>query len=201
MDRRTLLAGCGVALLPVAGCLAARTERDLDGEIRPDDDPDVVPAPLVCQNTEYDRLQKFYSPDDLEWGESGEFVLRVSGLSFTYGDTVEIRLRNASNATEEIGALQRYNLEVYTEDGWLDVRVLTDQFQPAFPDDGGDFDPGDEFEWAIELTESGIDRADFALQQTTVCPELGSGRYRFVFTNQFGAEQTVAVAFDLQADG
>ena len=51
--------------------------------------------------------------------------------------------------------------------------------------------PREVFEWSLRLTEAGIvpDEKDFI-----VCPELISGRYRFVYW----ISTPVAVAFDLQ---
>ena len=195
MHRRDLLAAfAGSSLALTAGCL----NDGLDGAIHPDDDPEVVPEPLQCPEDSFERLGPKYDPAEVHWGDAEMLALRIEDTDYEYGDVIELTLTNVGGETEELNDYRSFNLEIYTEYGWQDVRVDTEPDVPrAFPDDGTGHDPDETWRWEIELSESGIEEASFLAESTRVCPELQSGRYRFVFANQFGAEEAVAVAFDV----
>jgi hypothetical protein len=80
---------------------------------------------------------------------------------------------------------------VRTENGWQDVRGSTEHERFAYTDEAVMHRPGEGFEWTFELTESGL-VADHT-HDLTVCPDLQTGRYRFVYFSP-----GVAVSFDLQ---
>lgn len=58
---------------------------------------------------------------------------------------------------------------------------------------GLELGPGDTITWSLQLTEKGV-LPDPNYEHLRACPELVTGRYRFVF---FGVEPAVAVGFDL----
>ena len=195
MHRRDLLGALvesGLAL--TAGCL----HDGLDGAIRPDGDLETVPEPLHCPEDGVERLAAKYAPAEVHWGDAERLALRVGATDYGCGDVIELTLTNIGDETEELTDYRSFNLEIDTADGWQDVRVDTEPDVPqAFPDDGTGLDSGETWHWEIELSESGVEEASFLAESTRVCPELQSGRYRFVFATQFGAEEAVAVAFDV----
>lgn len=176
---------------PTPGPTAAATPA---GAIRPDSDPETVPADYHCESESRERLSTGYG--DVAWGSAEGFALRVNTLDFEYGETVAIELRNVSDETLDTGNEHKFNLECYTDDGWREVRVPTTDDALPYTDEGVDHDPSEGFEWAIELTESGIEAASYHGDDLTVCPDLPGGRYRFVYWGVLG-ESSVAVAFDI----
>lgn len=191
VNRRTILAGLGTAgLANLAGCATK-----VFGDVRPDDAPDSVPEGLVCDDKDFERYNQPYSEDHLYWGDSEDFSLRVNDLSFGYGDTANVSLTNTSWSSTNTGNQHLYNLEIYTEDGWQDVRGEDGPF--VHRDEAINHTPLGGFGWEIELTENGI--ADATRHQLMVCPETKSGRYRFVYWGLIG-DAAVAVAFDLHRD-
>ena len=208
MHRRDLLAVlAGTGPVFMAGCLdeensdSTRTdgsETAVNGAICPDDDPESVPEPLQCEKDEFERLEAKYDPDEVYWGDAEILALQIDAVDYEYGDSLELTVTNTGAEPEEINDYRWFNFEIYTESGWQDVRGDTEPGEPrAFPDDGTSHDPGEEWNWEIKLTEAGIEQQSFFPESTQVCPELQSGRYRFVFANQFGAEEAIAVAFDV----
>jgi len=212
MRRRDLLCTLGGSGLGLsAGCLDEQqlpdpphngsdtgVTDDVEGLIRPDDDPDPVTASLDCTDDEFSRIKAKYDHDGVYWGDAEIFALRVSEIAYEYGDTLSLTLTNTSRSEEEINDYRWFNFEIYTADGWQDVRGDTNPDDSRiYADDGGGHERGEEWHWEIELTETGIETASFSSDRTRVCPELQSGRHRFVFANQFGAEKAIAVAFDL----
>ncbi|WP_200531126.1 hypothetical protein [Halorubrum sp. LN27] len=183
----------------------------LDGFVRPDGDPQTVPAPLDCEDGAFERHPGFYS-DGVSWGSgggtgedgdgSGPLELRVvnpaydgddraAALTFERGDDVRIELTNVSAREEYVGNHGKYNVEVLTEDGWMDVRGGDDD-QFGYTDEAIAHRPGETVAWEFELTESGLVADENQPGGLRVCPDLQPGRYRFVF---FGAAD-VAAAFD-----
>lgn len=194
MNRRTFLAGGGAAGLgSIAGCVD-RVLFGVSGSVRPDEGPETAPSELICDDEGFERHPAGYEEEGIHWGDIDAFALRVDDLEFEYGDTAHITLTNTSLSEEGTGNRLKYNLEVYPEGGWQDVRERyghTDELVTHSPREG--------FEWGIELTEEGIreEMPELEDDELTVCPDLESGRYRFVFFGVGGTGEAVAVAFDM----
>jgi len=170
----------------------------LPGYVRPDSEPEPIPA-LECDREDIERHPQGFEEDRLTWGtvdQEGEpiFALRIERTDYEYGDTARIRLTNVADEQLATGNSAKYNLQAYTESGWEDVRVADADRPFAYTDEAILHSPGEGFDWTIELTESGIEAA--AQQDVDVCPELASGRYRFVLWEASG--DPVAVSFDLR---
>lgn len=184
--RRAFLAGLGTAsLTSLSGCLTT-----VAGHVRPQSDPKVVPEHLVCEDDGFERHYPGYSASEVQWGNADGFSLRVNRVAFEYGETARITLRYTAIGTDVIGVKGKYNFEKYTQNGWQDVRGSNET--QAYIDLGVGKMTGQGWTWNIELTENGIAEATSA--DVTVCPELSSGRYRFVY---WGVDGAVAVAFDI----
>lgn len=224
MNRRSLLGLLGTTSLSFAGCAEQREEADtptptptptseeaetetpaqpadaddLDGYVRPEDDPKPIDE-LVCKDEEFERHAKVY--DSISWGihradSHKEFALRVNQLSFKHGNEVKIQLTNLTNEPQGVPNEIYYNLEVYTEAGWQDVRGWVEglPYGDPFPysEEINNQQPGDGYEWSFKLTEEDILKDHTFKEELTVCSGLPSGRYRFVFT-----QGGIAVGFDV----
>lgn len=170
----------------------------LAGYVRPDGEPEPVPA-LECDRDDVNRHPQGFEEGSLAWGtvdQGGEptFALRIEHTDYEYGDTARIRLTNVADEQLATGNSAKYNLQAYTESGWADVRVADADRPFAYTDEAVLHSPGEGFEWTIELTESGIEAV--SQHDVRVCPELASGRYRFVFWEASGGP--AAVSFDLR---
>lgn len=174
---------------------------ELPGHVRPDGEPETVPDALICDEEPFERHGAWFDEDDLEWGEATDeegrvrLALRVDELAYELGETVTVALTNVTNGRQYTGNRHKYNLQVRTEGGWQDVRGSTDEdgLLP-YTDEAVVHEAGDGFEWSFELTEDGVVEDHVHEDTLAVCPDLGPGRYRFVFW-----EPAVAVAFDVVA--
>ncbi|MFD1572489.1 MULTISPECIES: hypothetical protein [Halorubrum] len=185
MKRRSFLLG-STGIAGLSGCLGIQSGNE-SGNIRPEGNPTDAPNEFVCESSEFNRHLKPYDSDNLRWGDTDEESLRVDGLSFNYGETAEISLH-----ANERGTSDSFNFEIYTENGWRDVRGVVDDSKIGYTDElvnGG-------FTWELELTEEGIISASNDTIPLEVCPDLVSGRYRFIFWGLIG-DGSVAVSFDI----
>jgi hypothetical protein len=172
---------------------------DLPGHVRPEGDPEPV-APLECEKEGNQRHAQWFEEADLQWGDlevDGETVLslRVEELEYAYGETVRIDLTNVTDRVVDTGNRHKYNLQVYTDEGWQDLRVKDENGGFAYTDDAVLHPPGEGFEWSLELTEEGLVAGTFH-GAAEVCPDLSGGRYRFAYFGAIG-DGALAVAFDL----
>lgn len=171
---------------------------DLPGYVRPEGDPETVPAALDCEDEAFVRHPQAFEEDDLNWGDALEdadfagFALRVNELSFERGEEVRITMTNVSGESRYTGNRHKYNVQLYTEAGWRDVRGWSDGGSHGYTDEAVGHSPGEGFEWTFELTEEGVVADHAHGDSIAVCPDLRAGRYRFVFW-----EPLVGVAFDL----
>lgn len=172
----------------------------LPGYVRPEGDPEAVPADLDCEDEAFERHPQAFEEADLSWGEVddaehdefGGFALRVNELSFERGEEVRVTLTNVSGEDRHTGNRHKYNFQVYTETGWRDVRGWSDGGSFGYTDEAVGHPPGEGFEWTFELTEAGVVAGHAHGDSIVVCPDLRAGRYRFAFW-----EPLVGVAFDL----
>ncbi|WP_207589234.1 hypothetical protein [Halomontanus rarus] len=169
---------------------------ELSGYVKPDGDPEHVPAALECDDEGVQRVQNWVDEDDIAWGETdgGDLALRVDTRSVERGETVRVTMTNVTDERVHTGNRHKYSLEVYTDEGWMDVRVATDDRALEYTDEGFSHDPGDGFQWTLELSETGLVDDHVHADSLEVCPDLPAGRYRFVYW-----EPALAVAFDLAA--
>lgn len=103
---------------------------ELPGYVRPSSDPDRVPEPPECDRSRYGWYFQLYDENELEWGDGYDEVgnpalaLRVDRLQAWLGDTVTVRLTNVSGGEITTGVRDAYNLELYTEEGWQEIRWM-----------------------------------------------------------------------------
>ena len=190
MRRRTVLAivGSGSALTAISGCLGGSK-----GNVRPEANPDDVPTEFACDDDALERYPTGYESANLRWGDAGSASLRVDALSYEYGDTTEITLTAPVR-----GNADKWNVEIYTEQGWTEGRAA----EEGRPLSNTDEDVEGGHTWHLELTEAGIVEASRHPDRVRVCPDLVSGRYRFVYhgliDGETGEVRSVSVAFDVE---
>lgn len=178
---------------------------NLPGHVRPDGDPPKLEE-LTCDNEEFQRLQ---GPQNFTLGEvyaeDLTFAMRVhttqtvaSGDSSSprvgRGDEVRVTMHNVSTDTQETGNRHKWNLQVLTMDGWEDVRGTTGDDPLVYDDLAIEHPPGEGFEWTFEMTEEGIVAGHEHEDKLEVCPDLPSGRYRFLYRGIISGEP-LAVEF------
>ncbi|MFP4626815.1 MAG: hypothetical protein ACLFNI_09530 [Natronomonas sp.] len=172
---------------------------ELPGFVRPDGDPTPI-EPLECEREGFLRHWRGYDEDAFEYGEltaDGEvtFALRIAETSYERSDTARIQLVNVSDRKLQTGNRYKYGFEMYTEDGWQDVRGHVGDNQLPYTDEAVGHRPGEGFEWTFTLTEEGI-VANHVHDRLEVCPDLADGRYRFAYWGIIG-DDAVGVEFDL----
>jgi len=183
--RRDIISLVGTTVMTsMAGCSSEQS-----GEIRPNQSPKAVES-FTCENDDLERHPRMY--DATEWGDTDQFSLRVESTSYKYGDNINIWLTNTSSGPKVIGNRYSYNLEIFTNDSWNEIRWGDGSF--GYSDEAIQKEKDEGFQWNIEFTESGI--ADATNVELSVCPDLVSGRYRFVYWGLSGT--AVAVSFDLR---
>jgi hypothetical protein len=169
------------------------------GDSSPDGEPESVPEGLQCDDDSFQRHFDGYEEDMLQWGTTGKYSLTSDSLQFEYGDSADFILRYTGSGEGQTGIKHKFNLELFTEAGWQEVRGWGDGQQKPYTDEAVSQEPGVAFEWTIELTESGI--TDVATETHAnaleVCPDLKSGRYRFVYWG-LPDDAAVGIAFDLR---
>lgn len=189
----------GAVTASVDDPLPAPDPEDLQGHVRPDAEPDPV-APLSCDAEDVKRHDQWSDEADVQWGDfeaDGEtaLALRVDDLEYEYGDTARFTLTNVTDGEVDTGNRHKFNLQIYTEDGWQDVRVKDADEYFEYTDEAVIHGPGEGFEWEVELTEEGLVEGTYH-DDARVCPDLRSGRYRFAYFGVIG-DGAVAVSFDL----
>lgn len=172
---------------------------ELPGAIRPDADPATVPEPLVCKDDAFERHSVGFDESELEWGSVRDnrvptFALRVDDLAFERGDEIRVTLTNVRGVEMSTGNRYKYNFQVYTGEGWQDVRGWAGGMALPYTDELVEHEPGTGFEWTLTLTEEGLLDGHPHEDDLVVCPGLPAGRYRFAF---WGVDGAVAAAFDL----
>jgi len=206
MERRGFLAYTTLSVLcGLSGCSGIASDSPSDTspksrespnqwQIRPDGDPMTVPQELTCSDDAFTRHWTIPEDRQITWGSVEQLTLRINELSVNYGDTVRINLTNTAPESVETGNRRKFVVELYTAAGWQPVRGTTRETQIVYADDAVSHQPDDGFSWELRLTETGLAHAGKDLK---VCPDLVTGRYRFVYWGLTNIDAAVAVAFDL----
>ena len=177
--------------------------NELDGYIRPEEDPLTVPEKLSCDRDEFERRSGWIDEENVQWGEVTDeegdpvFGLRVDTLTVERGDSATITLTNISGTEQNTANPGKSDLDIYTDAGWQDPRVWADSQPKPVTADLLSFEPGESHKWKFEMTEEGIVEDDYhdADNGLVTCPGLPIGRYRFATAAP--SQGDVAIAFDL----
>lgn len=207
---------------PTEGNLKTHADVFDDGWYqRPKGDPENVPDELECSDEGANRLcedakesgayedmdcdeqhvtrrRQSFDEESVSWGGGMEenWMMAVDGKTFQPGEEVNIQMRNVSAGAQNYSAKSKYNLQVYTDAGWEDVRVVggwTPGSGGRVPhDDHRDGKPpGESVDWTLELDED----------DPQYCPGFSEGRYRFAFYgfNEEDAADVIAVGWDVES--
>ncbi|WP_144798006.1 hypothetical protein [Halorubrum depositum] len=201
----------------VTGEDGVRDPEALPGGVRPDGDPEALPASFECEREGFERHPQAYD-GEVDWGggggvggddggdtgtgDRGPLALRAvipgdddpasEPLSVGRGTAFRIELTNVSGREVHVGNRGKYNLEILTEAGWTEIRGGDEDATFEYTDEAIAVRPGETLAWEFEMTEEGLVEGGPHADDLHVCPDLVPGRYRFVF---FGADD-LAVAFD-----
>lgn len=220
--RRLLATSVFVSVPGYAGCLGRGSESDEEPQLgRIEGDPPNVPSKLECsdealrnhcseanttsgdcEDPDYNRHAQMFDESALRWGgEDGlGWQMEVEDTEFHPGDDVTITMRNVSDEAKQYGATTKYNLQVYTEAGWEDIRILPSWYRRprssyAHEDIGQSQPPGGTERWTLKL--------DPDATSNIWCP-FPDGRYRFAYYGLDDGEdkgyEAIAVAFDIVSD-
>ena len=194
------LAGCAETSDPVGDENPNSMENE-SGAPSPDGEPETVPESLQCDDDSFRRHFEGYNEDSLKLGTAGKYSLTSDDLQYQYGDSADVTLRYIGSGTGQTGNKYKFNLEMFTEAGWQEVRGWSDGQQKPYTDEAIEHGEGIVFEWTIELTGSGIAAVATETHADTlaVCPDLQSGRYRFVYWGLLD-DAAVGIAFDLRRE-
>ena len=191
----------------ISGADGVRDPASLDGFVRPSGEPATVPAALTCPDDEFERHPSI--ADDVNWGSGGSvgddegLELRLvnpaydgddadEALRLERGDEFRVEMTNVAAHDIGVGNHGKYTIELYTEEGWTEVRGGDDASRFAYTDELVSTRPGETVEWSFTMTEDGLIEGGPHEDHLRVCPDLEPGRYRFTF---WGADD-LAVAFD-----
>lgn len=223
VTRRRLLATSVFVSAPGhAGCLGRGSESDDEPPTgRIEGDPPNVPSKLECSdealrehcreaNTtaedcddpDYNRHRQMFDESTLQWGDEAGlgWQMGVDDTEFHPGEDVTITMRNVSDEEKHYGATTKYNLQVFTEAGWEDVRILPSWYRRpssayGHDDIGHAQPPGGAEQWTITL--------DPDATSNIWCP-FPDGRYRFAYYGLHDVEddgyEAIAVAFDIVSE-
>jgi len=179
VSRRALLASLGTSgVLATAGCLDFAAGDGPQG-------PAGQPATLSCSTEGFRRLDQRFVEDDLRYvsartSDDVEFEIAAQGRTKTYGSELRVVLRNLDQTETMIGHSDRIAIQRLTGEGWLDVRGTPEGGAVSYPEGPTTVGSGGGHSWSLTLREGSV--ADtLSTADLTVCPQLGAGRYRFVF--------------------
>ena len=214
MDRRSILAAGGVlGLTSLAGCTnSVRAFAPGHGGAKLDSEPPTVPETHKCDRSAEElfpnaseeeledfqrlgeRIQEAERDRDVALGRRRGWSLEIGEQEVNYGDTVSFTLWR-TGIEVSTGVRSMWHIERLTEQGWEDVRVPFSR--RARPLKEVNHSGGTIWEWEITLTEEGIiDAYGDDGRDEVVCPDLETGRYRFVYCG-LGADWCIGVEFDL----
>jgi hypothetical protein len=219
VTRRRLLATSAFVGTGYAGCLGRGSDsHEETNPGRLEDEPPNVPPKLECadgalrehcreanttaeecEDPDYNRHRQMFDESALQWGDETGLGWRmdVDDTEVQPGETVTITMRNVSAEEKHYGPTPKYNLQVYTEAGWEDIRILPSWYRhPASAYGYHDYaqiqPPGGAEQWTMPL--------DPEATSNIWCP-FPEGRYRCAYYGLFDVEDTgyeaIAVAFDV----
>lgn len=126
-------------------------------------------------------------------GRASGFALSLETAPATVGDEMALSLVNETDEQALSGNRYKYAIQRGTGDGWRSVVHIPDR--AVWTNEGVRHDPGEGFEWSLELSASGLERDVETHPDFHVCEELDAGTYRFVY---FGLDPAaVAVEFEV----
>lgn len=164
--------------------------NELDG-VKPDYPPKNIPANSQCFSEQFSKHPVFVDFGKVTYGDSDGLQLRVSDVDLELGQAFSIGLQNSQETAIELPSKWRFNLQLYTQNGWQEIRWVTGNTnytkeETTVPPDSG-------YVWEFYTSTDGLLANHPFREDLRVCPEVQPGRYRFIFD-----EQNIAVQFEIQ---
>lgn len=160
MKRREFVAAAG-SLTALAGC----TSVPLSGGGSRQQDP-------TTGNGNCERIDLV---DVVETDQLGGFTMTANPGAVNHGNTVTIRMMNATSSDQYTGNRRKFTIHEPTADGWQSVYAHSEH---VWNDIGIEHPPGEGFTWEIGASQSGFSDAPNGL---SACSSVGPGTYRFVY--------------------
>jgi hypothetical protein len=110
-------------------------------------DPQNVPEPPVCEDESFTRYHRPVSDKEFTWGNvhvdgTAAFALRTSDLAIALGDTVAVTLTNLTSEPATTAYRDFYHIELYTTEGWREVRGWKQGSPRPYPARNAPISPG-----------------------------------------------------------
>jgi len=150
---------------------------DLTGVV-PESTPPSIPTNTHCSNKGKSMHYAFVDFGKVKQGDFESWELRISETNISIGDSFSIEIQNTSSNTLEFGNRFKYNLQLYTENGWQEIRWLEKSI--SYEDVTVSVEPDDGIRWNFYATPNGIIAPHPKSDIMSICPELPPGRYRFI---------------------
>lgn len=158
--------------------------------ISPDYAPKAIPSNSHCFEKDVSRHPIFVDFGEIQYGDAGGWRMRASGVEFTLGESFTIGLQNVSGETIEASSKWRFNLQLYTENGWQEIRWVTGEV--SYSESETSIPNGSGYLWQFYSSTDGLLANHPFREELLVCPEVQPGRYRLIFE-----EQSIAVQFEI----
>lgn len=146
--------------------------------IKPEGQPPAIPNHEFCTTGDRSQHPVFVDLGKVKTGDYEDWELRVSSTNIDVGKSFAIELKNTSSTAIEFGNKWRFNIQLYTEQGWQEVRWLKKQI--PYKDISRMVEPGSGVRWEFYSSAAGIIATHPYSNYMVVCPELPPGRYRFI---------------------
>lgn len=146
--------------------------------IKPEGAPPDIPNYEYCTTGGRSQHPVFVDLGKVENGDYEDWELRISSTNIEVGNSFAIELKNTSSESIEFGNKWRYNLQLYTEQGWQEVRWLKKNI--PYKDITKMIEPESGVRWEFYSSAAGIIATHPYSNHMVVCPELPPGRYRFI---------------------
>jgi len=135
-SRRSFLRNGGVVIgICLGGCPGTNSPDGNEDPMSMEDDPGVasldgepktVPESLRCDDESFERHFDGYDENALRWGTTGNYSLTSDTLRYDHGDSARFTLRYTGSGTGQTGNRHKFDLELFTEAGWQEVRGWSD---------------------------------------------------------------------------
>lgn len=160
--------------------------------IEPDGTPPDVPNHEYCTSGDRSQHPVFVDLGKVKYGDVGQWELRISETEIEVGNSFAIELQNVGSESMEYGNKWEYNLQLYTEQGWQEIRWLKKQV--PYKDISTTIQPTSGLRWEFYASAAGMVATHPYSNYMIVCPELPPGRYRFIC-----GDVPVAVQFNIHS--
>lgn len=157
--------------------------------VKPSDPPPQI-RPYNCGGDNTLQHKPFVDFGEVVLGETDTWKLEASTTTASIGQAITIRLTNKTEYIKKTASKWKFNIQVYTQNGWQEIRRVTNQ-QP-YSSNEISHQGGGGFEWQFVCTNTEFFVMNPFQDNFEICPTIQPGRYRFIF-----ADPAVSVQFNI----